>query len=140
MFRISYYQFPYKYIPKIIIRQLPINVAQNLNCFPSKGGVLDHYIPHMILSQRNWDHTKHYWVEFGASVHISQFNYPKNKNRPITLDGIYLCPVPNLQGGYQIIDLRTGQFITRSKVFEIPITYFVIKSFEKWWRSRYLIH
>ena len=27
MFQISYNQFPYKYIPKIIIRQLAINVA-----------------------------------------------------------------------------------------------------------------
>ena len=92
---------------------------------------MDHYIPHMIISQRNWDHTKHYWVEFGAYVHVSQVNYSKNKNRPITLDGIYLCPVPNLQGGYKIIDLRTGKLITRPKLFEIPIIDFVINSVEK---------
>ena len=39
-----------------------------------------------------------------------------------TFDEIYLCPAPNFQGGNQIMDLRTVQFITRPKVVEIPIT------------------
>ena len=52
-FIISYYQLPYKNILRIMIRHLVMNVTRNLNMFPAKGGVLDHYTPLMILSQRN---------------------------------------------------------------------------------------
>ena len=43
-------------------------------------------------------------------------SYPKNKNRPRTLDGTHLFPAPNFQVGHHIMDLRTGQLITRPKV------------------------
>ena len=49
-------------------------------------------------------------------------------------------PLPNFQGGNQIMDLRAGQLIKRSEVVEIHITDVVIYSVEKWWSSRDLIH
>ena len=61
-FRIAYYQFPYKNILNIMIRHLAMNVTQNLNLFPTNGGVPVHYSLHMILSQRNWDYNKHFKV------------------------------------------------------------------------------
>ena len=57
-------------------------------------------------------------------------NYPNNKNRRRTLDGIYLFPVPNLQGGHQIMNLWTGQMIIRTKVVDISVTDVVINSIE----------
>ena len=117
-----------------------MNVMQNSNLFPDKGAVSDHYSPYMILSQRNWDHNKHCQVEFGAYVKASQVNSPKNNNRPRTLDGIYLCPAPNLYGGHHIMDLWTGNLITIPKVVEILITYVVINSVEKWLRIKDLSH
>ena len=51
-----------------MIHYLAMNVAQNLNLFPAKGRVLGDYIPHMILSHRNWDYNKHHWVELGAYI------------------------------------------------------------------------
>ena len=53
MFQISYYRFPYKNIPIIVIVNLAMNVAQILNLFPAKVVVLDQYIPHMIISHMN---------------------------------------------------------------------------------------
>ena len=89
-FRVSYYRFPYKNIPRIMIRHFSINVMRDLNIFPAKGGVSDHYIPHIILSHRNQDYNKHFQFEFSAYVQASKANDPNNTNHPRTLDGIYL--------------------------------------------------
>ena len=48
-FRIAHYRFPYKKIPKIMIRTLNMNLTRNLNLVCAKGGVPAHYILHMIL-------------------------------------------------------------------------------------------
>ena len=139
-FIIAYYRLPYIKIPSIMIRHLAMNVTQNLNLFPAKGRLSAYYIPHMILSHRNWDYNKHCQVEFSAYVHASQVNDPKNTNCLGTLDGIYLCPAHTFQGGHQIMDLRTGQLITTPKVVEIHITDIVINAVKKCWRRKYLIH
>ena len=52
-FIISYYQFTYEKIQRIIIRPLAMNVTRNFNLFPVKEEVLDHYSPQMIPSQKN---------------------------------------------------------------------------------------
>ena len=41
-----------------MIFHLAMNVTRDLNLFPTKVGVLDHYILHMIMSQSNWDYKK----------------------------------------------------------------------------------
>ena len=115
-----------------MVRHLAINVKRNLNLFPVIGVVLDYYIPHMILSQRCWYYKKYYQVEFGAYVQESQVNDPKNTNLPRTLDGIYLFPSPNFQGGHHIMDLRTRQSITGPKAVYIPIIDVVINTVKKW--------
>ena len=127
-FRIAYYRFPYKKTPQIMIRHLAMNLRLNYNFFPAKGGVSDNYIPKIILSQMYLDYNKHFQVEFGAYVQVPQVDDPKNTNFLRTLDGIYLCPPPNFQGGYQIMDLRMGQLITGSKLVKITITYVVINA------------
>ena len=48
-FQIAYYQLPYTNISRVMIRHLSMNVTQNLDLFPAKVGVSDHYIPQMIL-------------------------------------------------------------------------------------------
>ena len=70
----------------------------------------------MIISQRDWDYNKHYQVDFFSYVQASQVNDTNNTNCPRTLDGIYLRPAPNLQGGHHVMDPRTGKLITRPKV------------------------
>eukprot|EP00980_Cylindrotheca_fusiformis_P014978 scaffold4100_cov63-Cylindrotheca_fusiformis.AAC.1 len=96
--------------------------TRNINMFPAKGGISSHYSPHMILSHRNIDFKKHCQIEFGSYVQASQENDPTNTNRARTIDGIYLCPVNNIQGGHEIMDLSTGRVIVRPKVIEVPVT------------------
>ena len=123
-FLISYYQFPYLKYTKDYYQSFDDEPDKKMNLVP-------HYSPHMILSQSNSDYNKHFQIEFGTYVQASQVNDPNNTNHPRTLDGIYLCPAPNLQGGHQIIDLQTGQFFTRPIFVEIPITDVVINTVEK---------
>ena len=127
-------------MPRIMICHLAMNVTRNLNLFPAKGVVSAHYIPHIILPQRNWNYNKHFQVESCAYVKSSQDNDPKNNNHPRKLDGIYLFPAPNLQGVHQIMDLSMGRPIKTTKVLEIPITYVLINTVEKLWRSKDLSH
>ena len=105
-----------------------MNVMQNLNMFSSKGEVQAHHSQHMIFSQSNWYYNKHFNVGLGAYVQASQFNDPKNTTYPKTLDGIFLCPAPILQGGHQIMNLCKIQFFTRPKLVKIPITDVVINA------------
>ena len=67
-FRIAYYWFIYKKIPRIVIFHLAINMKRHLNMFPAKVGLSAHYILHMILSQKNWGYNKHFQVECSAYV------------------------------------------------------------------------
>ena len=94
-----------------MIRHLAMNVPQNLNIFPAKVVVPDHYIPHMILSQSNWYYKKYFQVAFSSYVQASQVDDPNNTNHLRTLDEIYLCLAPNFQGIHQITELRMGQLI-----------------------------
>ena len=50
MFCITYYQFPHKKIPRIMICHLVIDMAQILNLFPAKVVLLAHYSSLIILS------------------------------------------------------------------------------------------
>ena len=114
-----------------MICNVAMNVMQNLNLFLAKGGVPSHYIPHIILSHRNWDYSIHCQVGLCVYVYASQVNYPKNTNFLRTLDGTYLCPAPNLQGWHQNMNLRMGKLITRPKAVEITITTVVTNPVEK---------
>ena len=110
---------------------LAMKTNSNLNLFPFKGGMQDHYILHMLMSQRNQDHKKHLQVGFSAYVQESQVNHPKNTSNLRTLDGIYLFPATDLQGGHHIMDLRTGLLVTIPKVVNIPTIDVVTSSVEK---------
>ena len=92
------------------------------------------------MSQRNCNYNKHRQVELSAYVQASKVNDPNNIFFPRKLDGIYLCPATNFQGGHQNMDLPTGQLIKIPKVVYIPITYVVINAAEKWRRRRDLSH
>ena len=51
-----------------MIRYLAMVSASQLNFFPVKGGVSEHFSPRTILKQRNLDYNKHFQVPFGAYV------------------------------------------------------------------------
>jgi hypothetical protein len=112
-----------------MIRHLAMIQANQLNLvFPVKGGVSKYYSPRMILNKINLDYTKHRVVPFVAYVQTNHELTKMSSYVTRTLDAIYLCPAQNQQGGHELMDLNSGQLISRNIVHEIPVTYVVIKA------------
>jgi hypothetical protein len=111
-----------------MIRYLAMYQVNQLNLFPVKGGVSAYYSPRMILNQENLDYAKHCSVPFGAYVQANHETNRTNSNTTRTLDAIYLRPAQNQQGGHELMDLNSGQVITRNIVHEIPVTDVVFKA------------
>jgi hypothetical protein len=130
MIRPAYHCLPYKAIPRIMIRYLAIIQANNLNLFPVKEGVSNCYSPPYELNQTNLDYTKHCVVPFGAYMQANHERTKTSSNVTRTLDAIYLRPAQNQQGGHELMDLNSGQLISRNIVHEIPVTDVVIKAVE----------
>ena len=114
-----------------MLRHLAMSCAKQLNLYPVRGGVSPYYSPHVILGGRNLDYNKHCKVAFGAYVQAYVKNNPKNTPAARTYDAIYLRPLPNEQGGHQVMSLSTGLARTTMKVWELPITDLVIKTVEE---------
>ena len=49
-------------------------------------------------------------------------NEPTNTMEERTISGIYLRTLHNIQGGYEILNLKTGKPITRHHITELPAT------------------
>jgi hypothetical protein len=129
--RAAYHRLPYKAIPQIMINYLAMIQANQLNLFPTKGGVSKYYYsPRMILNQTNLDYTKHCVVPFGAYVQANHESTKTSSNVTRTLDMIYLRPAQNQQGGHELMDLNSGQLISRNVVQEVAVTDVVIKAVE----------
>jgi hypothetical protein len=128
--RSAYQNLPYAMIPKIMLRYLAMISTERLNYFPTKGGVSPYFSPHVILTGKALDYTKHCKFTFGAYVQANNEPQPTNTNAPRTIDCIYLRPFPNLQGGHEVMDLRSGRVITRRNLTEIPVTDLVIQAVE----------
>jgi hypothetical protein len=84
----------------------------------------------MILNQTHLDYTKHCVVPFGAYVQANHESTKTSSNVTRTLDAIYLRPAQNQQGGHELMDLDSGQLISRNIVHEIPVTGVIIKAVE----------
>jgi hypothetical protein len=85
----------------------------------------------MILNQTNLDYTKHCVVPFGANVKANHESTKTSLNVTRTLDAIYLRPAQNQQGDHELMDLNSGQLISRNIVHEIPVTDVVIKAVKR---------
>ena len=129
--RITNSHIPFKICPNVMARMMVLNAVTQLNLVPAKGGVSPYYSPHVILKGQVLDWSKHCQFEFGTYVQGNQDNNPSNTNRPRTIDGIYLRPCWGRQGGHEILNLETGEVITRQYVTAIPITTTVIKAVEQ---------
>jgi hypothetical protein len=55
---------------------------------------------------------------------------PTNSTKPRALDGIYMRPLSNAQGGHEVLHLETNEIIHRRSVNEVPITPEIIKAVE----------
>ena len=74
-----------------------------------------------IVTGRKLDYKKHCTMEFGTYVQAHNKNDPSNNNIEQSIDGIYLRPNENIQGGHLIMNLNTGKIISRARVTKIPL-------------------
>ena len=105
-------------------------VHQPAEPFSCEGRSFPYYSPHMIMSGWHFDYAKHCQVPFGAYVLACNENNLTNDNCTHAINAIYLCPLNNMQGGHEVMDLHTGQKISCCKVTKIPMTEHVIKAIE----------
>jgi hypothetical protein len=87
--RAEYHRFPYKGIPRIMIRHSAMKQTNQLNLFPVKGGVSPYSSPRMLLNQTNLDFNKHCTAPQGAYVQANHETNRTNSNVTRTLDAIY---------------------------------------------------
>ena len=73
------------------------------------------------MSGEPLDYNKTFQVPFGTYVQANNEATAYNSMEPRTIDAIYLRPLPIRQGGHELMDLRTGQKITRKTVTPIPL-------------------
>ena len=85
----------------------------------------------MLVAQKVLDYKKHFQHEFGEYVQAMHENDPTNAMTEWSIDGIYLHPNMNQQGGHVIMNLNTGKIITRSRVITIPLTKMVKDTVEQ---------
>ena len=96
--RASYYQMPYKHLPRILVKYMVSEAARKLNYFPAKHGISKYYSPRMIVHKENIDYDKHCKFVLGEYVQAHDKPLIKNTNAPRSLDCIYLRPTVSHQG------------------------------------------
>ena len=128
--RAAFHNLPYRTLPKVMWRYLAMLVTAQLNYFPAKGGASKYFSPHVLMSHTDLNYNKHCQYAFGAYVLGNQENDPTNTPETRRIDGIYLRPMQNKQGGHEIMNLASGQVVSRRNLTEIPIPDSVIKRVE----------
>jgi hypothetical protein len=128
-FRACYHNLPFKAIPWTMIKYMCLNQMHNTNGFPAKIGISNYVSPFTIMTGRATDYSKACQVVFGASV--QGYNVTRNDQTQRTLNGIYLLPSANKQGGHDVMNLVSDKVVNTPKVKEIPITDLMIKAVEK---------
>ena len=93
--------------------------------------VLQYFSPQVILHKEQLDYNKYCLVPFGAYVKASHETDTTYTDEPRTIDAIYLRANNNMQGGHELLDLKSKRVITRRKVVEIPVTRLVIQAVEQ---------
>src|SRR5512137_1309271 len=129
--RTTYHQLPYKRVPKTMIKYLVLHATKMLNILPAKGGISSYLSPYTLVTHRVVDYDRELATSFGAYVQANQDNTPTNTNLPRTLDWVFLSSTSGKQIGFEVLNLATGQVITRPKVRELPITDLIIDAVEQ---------
>lgn len=136
-FRIQYNRWPFKVVPRIMIRHLARRVCHDLNIFPNKKGISQEYSPYTIMNRRNFSVKRECKHEPGDFVIGFQDNTDqKNTPMPRGIECIYLNPTKDLQAGHELMNLQTGELLHRPHVKEAPMPEWVITRVEELGRAQ----
>lgn len=121
---------PFKAIPRVLIKAVVQECTRKLNFFPSKHGCSAYYSPREILHGKKLNYEHECKIPQLSYVLVHDEPTPTNSMKPRALDGIYVRPISNAQGGHEILHLATNEVIVRRNVTVVPITEAVIQAVE----------
>ena len=130
-FRVALYRGPYMIIPRAMIVRLALRVSRHYNYFPAKTGISLHYSTATIISSKQVDYKKELEFSFGDYGQANYDHQFTNNNLPRTIDCIYLQRAESWQKGHEIMDLATGEVITRPRFDKCVMTKMVIRRVEE---------
>ena len=136
-FRIQYNRWPFKLVPRIMIRHLARRVCHDINIFPNKKGISTEFSPYTIMNRRNFNVKRECQHESGDFVLGFQDNKErKNTPMPRGVECIYLNPTKDMQEGHELMNLQTGELISRPFVKAAPMPQWAIERVENLGRSQ----
>jgi hypothetical protein len=103
-----------------------LNVVKLLIFSPTKGGVSETLSPKTIMSGDTLDYKKHLSLKIGQYCQVHEEDNPRNSQLARTKGAISLRPSGNLQGGFKLMALNTGNNIVLRSWDVIPILDVVI--------------
>ena len=130
----------YKTIPNTMIRELAEISVDKLNWFPDKHRVSSYYSPQALITQKVLDYNKQCKHEFREYVQAHHQNTKTHDMKERTIDAIYLRANDNEQGGHIVMNLNTGEKITRGKVTAVPLSETVKNRVEDMAREQKITH
>ena len=110
--RACFHNSPYKALPRIVLKHLIADCIFKLNLFPAKG-VSPYFSPHHVLTERPVDFEHHCQIPLLQTVMAHDEPAPLNSLKAHAIEGIYLGPTNNVQGGHWIYNPETKAKITR---------------------------
>ena len=136
-FRIQYNRWPFKLVPRIMIRHLARRVCHDINIFPNKKGISTEFSPYTIMNRRNFNVKRECQHESGDFVLGFQDNKErKNTPMPRGVECIYLNPTKDMQEGHELMNLQTGELISRPFVKAAPMPQWAIERVENLGRAQ----
>jgi hypothetical protein len=128
--RATIHGMPFKAIPRVLIKCVVQECTRKLNFFPVKHGCSEYFSPREILHEQKLNYAHECQIPTLSYVLIHYEPTPTNSMQPRALDGIYMRPISNANGGHEVLHLATNEIITWRNLTVIPITPAVIKAVE----------
>jgi hypothetical protein len=128
--RATIHGMPFKAIPRVLIKCVVEECTRKLNFFPAKHGCSEYFSPREILHERKLNYAHECQIPTLSYVLIHDEPTPTISMQPCALDGIYMRPISNANGGHAMLHLATNEIITWRNLTVIPITPAVIKAVE----------
>ena len=120
--RACFHNAPFKSVPHVAAKYLVTESTAKLNYFPAQGGCSKVYSLHHIILQKPLIYKLHCKIPTLQTVLAHHEPTPLNSMHARAIEGLYLGPTKNAQGGHKIYNLETQSVITRKYMTKIPAT------------------
>jgi hypothetical protein len=120
------HSLPFERIPKITTVHIVLNVVKLLNFFSTKGGLSETLSLLTVMLGETLDYKKHLSLQIGQYCQVHEEYNPRNSQLSRTKGAISLSPSGNMQGGFKLMAMNTGNKIVCRSWDVIPMPDVVI--------------